>query len=211
MTSSAALGAFLRTHAFPLLEDAGFARRGRELVHEGPGGKRGVVGFYSHDTGDDDLGFIVQYGLVSPSCLSRRAAKGRAAPRWLSPSDALLMVQAMTPDPLQHDGSPESRPFRWTFRDREESVVLGRHLDATVRKEVIPTLRSWYDTETLANAILERREGAFILMSPPARAAAVALLDDGPSARLDRVLAELPQDDPVRQWVEGVLRYLAEA
>jgi hypothetical protein len=207
MTVDRALDSFLRDQAFELLESAGFLRRGRDFAQTGPGGKVAVVGFYPDDIGvEGEVGFIVQYGLVSPSHLARRQSKGRPTPTWPSPSDALLMVQAMSPDPLQHDGSPSSRPARWVFDARTDAEALGGHLRATLSNEVIPTLRSWYDAETLADAILQRPEGTFIMMSPVGRAVAVALLDDGPSERLTHALKELPEQDPVRTWIEGRLR-----
>jgi hypothetical protein len=195
---------FLRQAAFPLAKDAGFRRRGRELALPRPGGGWGVVLFHPGPSAEGP-GFEFSYGMVGASRLAWWQDRGSARSPWPWPTMALFMVQAYTPDPLQHTGSPGSQPYRWALHPDGDDRLLHEQLRATLCNEVIPNLKAWCDPETLADALVEQHPNRTRLLHPLPRAVAMALLDGGPSARLTEALGELPEDDDVRQWMEARL------
>src|SRR5437899_2247215 len=133
---------FLATHAVPVLRSEGFRRRRQEFILVGPQGLLGVVGFYPNAL-PDSMGFFVQYGVVTPSYVAFGQDNGAQAPRWPSPSDALLMVQVFTPDESQLTGAPGTAPYRWVLGDTAANEVVGAELQDRLTREVIPNIREW--------------------------------------------------------------------
>jgi hypothetical protein len=184
----------------PVLKQAGFRRRGREFILDGPSGPLGAVGFYPNAL-PESMGFFLQYGIVTPAMLEMSVENGVPIPKWLSPSEALLMVQVFAPS-HQRDWLS---PYRWRMGDEAHIEHLGKELHSVLTGEVIPNIRLWFDPKELAGAMEPHRPGRFPRMAPPTRAPAMALLEAGPSEDLDRALARLADDDPVRRWIEARL------
>jgi hypothetical protein len=199
-----ALDHFLGEAAFPYLKSAGFRRKGRELALPRPGGGWGVVVFHP-DHQSERTGFGLAYGMVGPSRMAWWEDRGVYWASWPPESLALLRVQAFTPDPLQHGGTPESQPYRWALGPDGDDHELAEQLGATLRNEVVTNLEAWFDPVTFADALAEKRPNWRRLLHPLPRAVAMALLDAGPSERLSRALEEIPEDDDVRQWMQARL------
>lgn len=190
---------FLSTYAAPVLKQAGFRRLRREFALDGPRGFTGVVGFYP-DALPESMGFSFQYGVVTPSLIDRHRAVGVPIPSWLSPSEALLMVQVFAPDWQRKYFDP----YRWALGDVAVNDQLASELRAALTGEVIPNIQRWFDPRELAAAIEPHQPGRFPA-GKSAAAVAMALCEAGLSIDLDRALARLPQDDAARIWIEARL------
>ena len=196
----------LTQYAYPLLKAAGYRRRRREAIIDGPQGMVGTVAFYPNRDMLYSPGFTLQYGVTTPLLRAFTRDEGLREPSWLSPSDALWMVQAVSPDWSENNDSATAMPGRWALEgDGGSSRRLGDHLAVTLEYEVFPTVRAWFDPLALAAAIQENRRGHFSGLGPIPRSMAMALAECGPSDRLGLTLESLPPDDNVRVWIERKL------
>lgn len=198
---ASAVDGFLASRVYPIMKEAGFRRHRREFILGGPKDMVGVVGFYPRSF-PDSVGFSIQYGVVPPALIRWRESRNIVTPTWLSPSEALLMAQAFTPDLTQRSGDPWSQPYQWKLGDERWNEWLAVEVAAALQDEVLASVVAWFDPIELARAIRDSRPGRFPGMNPTPRALAMALLDTAPSADLAAELSLLPESDPVRIWVE---------
>jgi hypothetical protein len=180
------------------LRSSGFRRRANEFAKSGSAEFVSVIGFYP-----DGDGFAIQYGVVSPGLLAFRAARGVAASKWPSTSDALLCVVVFHPGYQRGDRS-DLFPYRWRSPAVRDEDVPARLEEALVG-QVLPDLEAWNDPQLLAAALAEDRPGSFPGL-PTLRAVAMALYESASSAESDHALKQLDEDDPVRRWIEAQLR-----
>jgi hypothetical protein len=198
---------FLSAFAYPVVKSAGFERKGREFRLVDEKGSQAYIGFYP-DMLDESAGFAVIYGVAAPLHLEWLRDTGRAVRPWLGPSETLLRVQAYSPDWVDRWTTPDVDPYRWSFSDEQSAQAVGKLLADRLSDEVLPRLRSWFDPNNLAAAALTGDPAWMRRFMPPELTAAMALAQEGPSARIDELLAQAAERDRARtgDWIRERLR-----
>jgi len=165
------------------------------------------LGFYPNAL-PDSMGVVVIYGMATPLHLRWCRDRGLAADPWVGQSQTLLRVQAYAPGWVDKDATPDVDPYRWSFSDDRSAADLGEALAARLREEILPRLQAWFDADALAAAALTGDIYWLRRFMPRELTAAMALAEDGASARIEELLSQAAARDRagIGDWIREQLR-----
>lgn len=188
------LNSFLSAFAYPILKEAGYERKGREFRLVGPRGRQAYLGFYP-DILHDSVGFVASYGVTTLLHRKWLESAGIFGRPWLGPSETLLRVQEYAPEWVDKNTTPDVNAYRWSYSDEQSTASIGAILAARLREQILPRLSSWFDAHRLAEAALGGDYSWIRRFMPAELTAAVALAEEGPSNRIDELLAQAADRD----------------
>ena len=196
---------FIRRYATPILKNAGYRRRGRRYMIDGPRGRQAII-HCDPQVDADWTALELAYGVTTPAHRQFRESRGIPDEPWPYANYALVHSRLFSPEFARTGAPGPVLPATWVLGDAEHTAQVGAAFAEGLEREVLPQIKAWFDPEVTVQTVAHPPSGVGVGIASGPRAEAIALLDvDDAGDRLQQTLDRLPLEDMVRVWVEDRL------